>query len=198
MTKGREGSLIDRRQAGAIEGVMRVSLTPHPSTLQSPVESVDVDVWRDGDRLRLTYRVRGEIGRILWPNHVGPITIESLASAGRKDELWRHTCFEAFISTDDGYREFNFATTGQWASYRFSGYRQGMVPAPEEASLISLEGRGDYLDLGFVLDLPASPERMALSAVIETVDGNISYWALAHPSAKPDFHHPDSFVLELP
>jgi hypothetical protein len=38
---------------------------------------------------------------------------------------------------------------------------------------------------------------MALSAVIEATDGTLSYWALAHPSDKPDFHHPDSFVLEL-
>ena len=38
----------------------------------------------------------------------------------------------------------------------------------------------------------------SLSAVIETTDGAMSYWALAHPSAKPDFHHPDSFVLDLP
>ena len=177
---------------------MRVSLTPHPSTLQSPVESIDVDIRRGGDRLGLTYRVRGDTGRILWPTHAGPITIESLASAGRKEELWKHTCFEAFISTDEGYREFNFATTGHWATYRFRGYRKGMAPAPEEASLTSLEGRGDYLDLGFVIDLPASPERITLAAVIETVDGEMSYWALAHPSDKPDFHHPDSFVLDLP
>ena len=33
---------------------------------------------------------------------------------------------------------------------------------------------------------------------IEETDGTLSYWALAHPSPKPDFHHPDGFVLELP
>ena len=26
----------------------------------------------------------------------------------------------------------------------------------------------------------------------------MSYWALAHPPGKPDFHHPDCFALELP
>lgn len=37
----------------------------------------------------------------------------------------------------------------------------------------------------------------AITAVIEEADGTKSYWALAHPSEKPDFHHPDGFVLDL-
>jgi len=39
--------------------------------------------------------------------------------------------------------------------------------------------------------------RLALSAVIEETNGNKSYWALAHPSGKPDFHHKDGFAYEL-
>jgi hypothetical protein len=168
---------------------MRASLIPYPGTLGSPAGSIEVDIRRHGDRLLLTYLVRGDTARVR-PAARGEI--------GRTDELWRHTCFEAFLSTDDGYREFNFATTGQWASYSFSGYRRDMAAAPEEAELYSLEGRGDDLDLGFVIDLPASAVLLGLAAVIEDVDGGISYWALAHPSDKPDFHHPDSFTLELP
>ena len=49
-----------------------------------------------------------------------------------------------------------------------------------------------------LIELPPGAEALALSAVIERVDGSISYWALRHPSDKPDFHHPDSFVLDLP
>jgi hypothetical protein len=177
---------------------MAVTLIHHPSTPGSPAERIDVDLRREGTRLRLTYCLGGETARIRWSRQVGPVTLESLSSAGRKDELWKHTCFELFISTDDGYREFNFATSGQWASYSFSGYRQEMMPAKEEAWLVCLEGRGSYLDLGFVVDLPPSADRIGLSAVIEDVDGEKTYWALAHPSDKPDFHHPDSFVLDLP
>jgi hypothetical protein len=33
--------------------------------------------------------------------------------------------------------------------------------------------------------------------VIETLDGSLSYWALRHPPGKPDFHHSESFALEL-
>jgi hypothetical protein len=42
-----------------------------------------------------------------------------------------------------------------------------------------------------------SLHRAAVSAVIEQHDGAISYWALAHPAGKPDFHHRDGFVLKL-
>ncbi len=42
------------------------------------------------------------------------------------------------------------------------------------------------------------PWRLGLSAVVEENNGRMSYWALAHPPGKPDFHHPDCFRLELP
>ena len=50
------------------------------------------------------------------------------------------------------------------------------------------------------LALPAAAARLrlALAAVIETADGRVDYWALAHPAGKPDFHHPQGFTLELP
>ena len=44
---------------------------------------------------------------------------------------------------------------------------------------------------------PDRPWRLGLSAVIEALNGEKSYWALAHPPEKPDFHHPDSFTLDL-
>jgi hypothetical protein len=34
--------------------------------------------------------------------------------------------------------------------------------------------------------------------VIEETNGRKSYWALAHPPGKPDFHHSDCFALGLP
>ena len=38
---------------------------------------------------------------------------------------------------------------------------------------------------------------LALSVVVEDEQGMLSYWALKHPAGKADFHHPDSFALEL-
>jgi hypothetical protein len=61
-----------------------------------------------------------------------------------------------------------------------------------------MDATSDSAALAARLTLPSGARRLGLSAVIEATDGTISYWALAHPSDKPDFHHPDSFVLELP
>jgi len=51
------------------------------------------------------------------------------------------------------------------------------------------------------LDLARFPRdgrwRLGLSAVIEETSGRKSYWALAHPPGKADFHHADCFTHEL-
>lgn len=44
---------------------------------------------------------------------------------------------------------------------------------------------------------PADPLVVGVSCVLEHNGGEKSYWALSHPGQQPDFHHPDSFVLEL-
>ena len=38
--------------------------------------------------------------------------------------------------------------------------------------------------------LPPLPRRYGLTAVLEEAGGVKSYWALAHPAEKPDFHDP--------
>jgi hypothetical protein len=56
--------------------------------------------------------------------------------------------------------------------------------------------------LSGALDAPtlefASHCQVGISAVIEEVGGTKSYWALAHPPGKPDFHHPTCFAATLP
>jgi hypothetical protein len=46
--------------------------------------------------------------------------------------------------------------------------------------------------------LPAPPWEYGLAAVIEEEGAVKSYWALAHPPGKPDFHHPTCFAATLP
>jgi hypothetical protein len=118
----------------------------------------------------------------------------------RTDELWRHTCVEAFVrpASGEGYQEFNFSPSTQWAAYRFDCYRDGMRPAPLEPQ-VAVRRTGDGFELSATFDLPDDgPWRLGLSAVIEAADGSVSYWALAHAAGKPDFHHADCFALELP
>ncbi|MGN6497184.1 MAG: hypothetical protein ACTHK5_07565, partial [Tsuneonella sp.] len=45
--------------------------------------------------------------------------------------------------------------------------------------------------------LPAEQGAANFAAVIEEQGGVISYWALAHPEAKPDFHDPACFTARL-
>lgn len=103
------------------------------------------------------------------------------------------------------YYEFNFAPSTQWAAYRFSDYRSGMRAAAEIGGL-PIETRSSpdcytlqaTLDLDRLSDLPRNALwRLGLSAVIEDMSGRKSYWALAHPSGKPDFHHADGFAYEF-
>lgn len=144
---------------------------------------------RQGDRLWLRYIVWGDVGRVAWPAEAGP---------ARTDGLWRSTCFEAFIGSADRYTEYNLSPSGEWATYGFTGYRSGMAPAPVVAEVHLLDCARDMVATEAVIDLPRDHGRLGLTAVIEDVDGGVSYWALAHPSDKPDFHHPDSFTLALP
>ena len=143
--------------------------------------------------LILSYVVSGRISDLRWP---------PVVAAARADELWRHTCFEAFIrpSTGPDYYEFNFSPSTQWAAYQFSGYRSGMRIATEIAAP-RIEVRSNEatftLQAALELDGLSSPLHLGLSAVIEETNGRKSYWALAHPPGKPDFHHADCFALEL-
>ncbi|WP_422055352.1 DOMON-like domain-containing protein [Sphingomonas sp.] len=161
-----------------------------------PVITLDVEVTRLGETgLRLWYVVSGA---------VDTIRIAELGEPARVDGLWQTTCFEAFFRIGGGpaYDEINLAPSRQWAAYRFDAYREGMRPLemvqPEitVASWAESIAVGADLDIGPQLAGPAA--RLALTAVIEETDGTKSYWALAHPGEKPDFHHPDGFVLALP
>lgn len=155
-----------------------------------PVGSIGIELGREGGVLRVRFIIEGDVERIFWPDEAAP---------DRTDELWRRTCFEAFVRTPDGYREYNVSPSGEWASYRFDGYRTGMMAAAERAALRGMAEAKDVMMLDVGIELPPEASGpLGLSAVIEDTDGGVSYWALAHPSDKPDFHHPDSFGLTLP
>jgi hypothetical protein len=170
---------------------MRLALSPHPDTPSAAVSAIEVLVERPKPgSVMLTYVATGRVEDVVLP---------PAAPAQRADELWRRTCFEAFFSGREGggYYEFNLAPSGQWAAYSFNGYRSGMRPAPMIAPRIEAGADRGRFGLQAVLRLADTPWRLGLSAVIEEAGGRISYWALAHPPGKPDFHHPDCFAAEL-
>lgn len=130
---------------------------------------------------------------------------EPASAPGFADELWRHTCFEAFVSATDGsYHEFNFSPSGHWAAYAFRAPRQRADAQPRWPTPRLQWARGDSaLTLDAWLPLAALPpneaaQAVGLSAVIEAADGHLSYWALAHPGATPDFHHRAGWTARAP
>lgn len=131
------------------------------------------------------------------------LTLPAPLPSGPADGLWQHTCCEAFVMEDgSAYREFNFSPSGQWAAYRFTGYREpdtAFVPVAQPRLVLSLLDDGFALDATLPAGLLPSGNRLhiGLSAVIEAADGGKSYWALAHGAAQPDFHLRQSFVLTL-
>lgn len=176
---------------------MRHDLIRHPA-VSSAIAGVTVEVERQRSGvLRLRYAVADPMGALLLPARAGAV---------RTDGLWRRTCFEAFLRTPgaEGYVELNLSPSGAWAAYRFEGYRAGMTDAgPLAAPGIAVMHTPAGFDLSATVDLsalaalPAGPWRLGLAAVIEAVDGSLSYWALAHPAGAADFHHAAGFAVEL-
>jgi hypothetical protein len=173
---------------------MRHTLRLHPDSPCAAATRIEVDVAhpRPGS-LVLSYVVSGRISDLRLP---------PIVAAARTDELWRHTCFEVFVrgSADPEYYEFNFSPSTQWAAYRFGGYRNGMRVAAEiSAPRIEVRSSAETYTLQAALEFDglSSPLHLGLSAVLEETNGCKSYWALAHPPGKADFHHADCFALEL-
>lgn len=173
---------------------MNHRLVPHPANPGSAIVEVAASVARKGSRLSLAFTALGDRDAVCWPPRMPP---------GFSDELWRHTCFEAFVSgeTGDGYVEINLAPSRRWAAYRFDGYRAGMARAAA-APVGAVRCLGHEHTVAAVFDLPDLPGgaawRLGLSAVIEMLDGSKSYFALAHPPGPPDFHNRDCFIALLP
>lgn len=172
-------------------------LACHPSSRSEEVEGITAHAHRTPDAFILQYRLRGRLDRLAIPGPREP---------ARRDELWRHTCFEAFVRSAGvaGYVELNFAPSGEWAAYRFDAYRAGMRDLElAQAPKLDVRQTHDALDLSARIDgLPepwgsADTLWLALTAVVEANDGAISYWSLTHPAEKADFHHPDGFAAML-
>ena len=160
-----------------------LGLVPHPDTPRGAVEGVEARVERASSHLKLAYVVRGDAPRIRVP----PARPPAFA-----DGLWRHTCFEVFAAGNAGYDEFNLSPSGEFAAYRFDGYRSGMTRL---GATLPVAWRAGELET--TVPLRDDARRLALCAVIETQDGALSYWALRHAPGKPDFHHSDAFALSL-
>lgn len=167
-------------------------LIRHPASPSSEVSAVTVRIirLREGKAM-LRFRV----------DDASRLVVSAFKGRGRADELWQMTCFELFLRGEgSAYREFNFSPSGQWAAYDFTDEREGMTEyEPIITPEITTEQGPSILVGSAIFDAKELTgfTHAGISAVIEEEGGVKSYWALAHPSDKPNFHHPACFAAAL-
>lgn len=177
-----------------------VPLVPHP-VAPAGLHAIRVALDHGDDGvLRLRYRIGMSSPALRLPDEA------AVWPGPRRDGLWRHTCCELFVRCGDGpaYREFNFAPDGAWAAYDFSAYREPGALPTLAAPRIACASQAHAVTLDVVLAPgwmpPCKPDTavwLGLATVLEAADGSLSWWALHHPGAQPDFHHRDGFALRL-
>jgi hypothetical protein len=170
-------------------------LVAHPGHPPSAVTQVEARIiGRDANWLRVRWRVEG----------TQQLVVPPFAGKGRTDDLWQTTCFELYLKPLGGeaYCELNLSPSERWNVYDFDGYRDGMRerPFPHEPECTIRQG-SHFAIFDAAIPVAGLPDRdcaMGLSAILEEQGGVKSYWALAHPEAKPDFHAAACFAVALP
>jgi hypothetical protein len=147
--------------------------------------------------LALRYELQGDLASLALPQPAN--------RPARRDGLWQETCFEFFLAPENfpQYWECNLSPAGHWNVYGFRSYRQGMheeqaltalpftVVREPAALLLTLA-----VDVASLIPLDLSLD-LAIAAVMKANDGTLTYWALAHPGPRPDFHRRDAFIIAL-
>ena len=172
-------------------------LVPFPAPVL-PAIRITGSVARQDQVLDLKYFVEGAVEEVLLPGiSVNP---------SRRDELWKATCFEFFLATQarPEYWEFNMSPSGDWNVYRMDAYRR--VGFREESAIQKLpfdvQNQPGLLQLHVAVDLspivqPLEYLDIGVAAVVQSNDGDTTYWALVHPEPQADFHLRESFILGL-
>ena len=173
------------------------SLVPFPD-LDIPKIEITGKISRVRNLLRIRYCLSGSSSNILIPEPAG--------YPARKDELWLETCFEFFLAHPGhpSYWEFNLSPSGDWNIFRMDAYRRAGFRQEEKIQGLQIRIGHDDGRICLDADVNLSPIMAAgnriqagVASVIQTRDRHETYWALAHPGARPDFHLRESFMLEI-
>lgn len=173
-----------------------LSLLPHPASPLWPGVTLEAHVQRTGHGLRIRYSLAA-------PPHL--LQLPAPALPGFADQLWQHTCLEAFVAPADNptYREFNFSPSGQYAEYHFRDERARVNASPSpSAPRLQWSTTDKGIELLAEVALSGIPHTqdllVGLTTVLEDREGQLSHWALHHPKDRPDFHDRRGWTLRLP
>lgn len=173
------------------------SLVPFPG-VELPAIQIAGGVQRQNGLLNVHFSITGETETIRLP--------ERSPSPMRKDGLWADTCFEFFLAVrgEPRYWEFNLSPAGDWNVYRMDMYRR--IGFREEVSIqqlpIQVKREPGLITIHSQTPLNAlisdsEQVQLGISCVVQSIDHQETYWALAHPETHPDFHLRESFLIEL-
>ncbi len=172
-------------------------LRPFSTDITSPAIELTGQINFHDRSLSIEYHLQGNLETVVIPSaHPTP---------SRKFNLWESTCFEFFIGVpgNANYWEFNLSPAGDWNVFALDDYRQGLQNEPAFTSLpLSIDRSATSLILKSNIDLsqiiPTTQElELSVTAVIESSQHALSYWALTHPGTVADFHRRDSFILKI-
>lgn len=150
---------------------------------------VTTDIEADANNLMLRYSVSATED-LVWPE---------LTALERKDELWKSTCLELFVSSpgDTSYLEINLSPSGAWNSYSFSSYRKGMkTELHTELVEFRIESLG-VIAASFRIPRLPDPVLLGPAAILSDNDGSLRYFSTKHGET-PDFHDREHHVLVSP
>jgi hypothetical protein len=168
------------------------SLIPFDKS-SAPDISIEVAAQLENQKLCLQYTLIGDVTEIDWP------VFDKVQLA---EGLWQTTCLECFLLLEDGkrYIELNFSPKGSWHIYYFDDYRKASVNLDKLVSIenIKVNQENDTYQLTSTISLgDISMRSMGFTAVIETKQQQLSYWALQHDEQQPDFHLPSAWAVTV-
>jgi hypothetical protein len=202
---------------------LRLSLTPHPDTPCGPLAGIEVEVARVRPlKLQLRYVLIGDCRKVrlklreqdradpLWRH----TCFEAFVRVGAEEGYLEYNLapsgdFAAYRF--QRYRE-GMAPAGEIGSSILDSQSRAEPLDRERRALLKRAGfdtlerfEPTFFSLKAELSFSnamglavAQPWHVGLSVIVEEMNGRLSYWALAHPPGKPDFHDPACFALQLP
>ncbi len=156
-------------------------------------------VWQASGAMAFSFGLRPGPG---WDSLEGLRISSRTGLPQRRDGLWDHTCFEAFLGwlnrrTTGSSTPLPTATGTSTPSAPTAALRSWWI-CPSHLGLSCAVRPGICAATSSSISPPCWPEAMqpeiGLAMVVEEQEDRLSYWALSHPGDQPDFHDRRAFL----